>query len=285
MVFINDFPSVSNLLKPTLFADDTTFTYSEYDYENIVRTLNTELVTIDTWTRSNKLLINADKTELILISNRLSSPQSSNIKLNGQELKFTDKCKFLGVMLDNRLTFADHINYVTSKISKNIGIFYKIRQNLNLEARLNFYNSLILPYLSYNIVIWGGVAASHLCSLVRQQKRMVRLILDESRYSHSPPIFANLRLLKLEDLYKFNVALLMFENNLNGLYAVPHNYPTRNRNLARPEFQRLSISQQNLQFAGPRIWNQLPQNIRDIKYLGRFKIQLKNYYIEQYGST
>ena len=82
-----------------------------------------------------------------------SDPQ---IKLGDDDLKLENSCMFLGVIIDKNLNFAAHINYITSIIYKNTGIFYRIWSNLTAQARLNFYYALLFPFISYNIMMWGG---------------------------------------------------------------------------------------------------------------------------------
>ena len=86
------------------------------------------------------------------------------------------KTKFLGVIIDNKLKWNDHITYVKSKISKTIGLFYKMRQYLGRTALVNLYYSLVFPYLIYCNEIWGNASSVHLDPIIKIQKRCVRII-------------------------------------------------------------------------------------------------------------
>ena len=84
--------------------------------------------------------------------------------------------KFLGVTIDNNFKWNDHITYVKSKISKTIGLFYKMRQYFGRKALVNLYYSLIFPYLIYCNEIWGNASSVHLDPNIKNQKRCVRII-------------------------------------------------------------------------------------------------------------
>ena len=109
------------------------------------------------WTISNKLSINIDKTVIIKITNKINDNSDGQIKLGNDVLELENYFMFLGIIIDKNLNFAALINYITSKVSKNTGIFYRIRSKLTVKVRLNFYNALLFPFNYYNIIVWEGL--------------------------------------------------------------------------------------------------------------------------------
>ena len=284
LIYINDLANVSEILSPTLFADDTTLTISHNNYTQMVTDLNAELKLINEWTKSNRLTINVDKTEMILITNRQCNNGDNDIKLDDQYLKFTENCMFLGVKLDNKLTFCSHIKYITSKLARSTGIFYKIRDNFTLSAKLNFYYAFMYPFFSYNIIVWGGTFPTHLKPLITQQKRFIRLMADADMVAHTNPYFYQFKILKLHDVYRYFMSIYMFNLIKVGTYKITHGRVTRNMNLAQPSFQRLTLTQHSVSYAGPKIWNEIPQCIRNISSLQLFKKKFRSFLINQYNS-
>ena len=169
-----------------------------------------------------------------------------------------------------------------SKISKNCGIFYKIKDQMPHQARLNYYYAMIYPYLSYNISIWGGTSDNHLNPLFILQKRMIRNILNASKFQNSDPLFKILGILKLKDIYLFQILISTHKSFHDNKFNIHHNFNTRNRNLAAPSFQRLTLTQQSFSYAGPSNWNKLPIFLRSIQSPNIFKKKLKQYLIDQY---
>ena len=145
---------------------------------------------------------------------------------------------------------------------------------------MNYYYGFIYPYLTYNVISWGGTYNSHLSNLIIQQKRIVRAIADAPFLEHTTPIFLRLKLLKFSDVYKFHVALHMYENH--GKYRRTHNVNTRFRNFSLPSFNRLTICQHAISYQGPTIWNELPNALKEINSKNVFKTHLKLFFLNQY---
>ena len=105
------FHGASDVLFSILFADDTTVLIEAHSYNNIITILNNELYKIDTWLRANKLTININKTHYIVFHRaRLKSTKDVMIKQN--KIAFTKSTKFLGIIIDDKLKWTEHINYV-----------------------------------------------------------------------------------------------------------------------------------------------------------------------------
>ena len=121
--------------------------------------------------------------------------------------------------------------------------------------------------------------------LILLQKRLIRILSDARYYDTTTPLFYKMGILKLEDLYKFNVLLQTRKRISSGAFETYHSLNTRNRHLAVPEFQRLSRTQQSCNFIGPKLWNELSSEIRNAKNLSSFKSKLRKYFISQYSSN
>ena len=191
-----------------------------------------------------------------------------------------DDCRYLGVHIDSKLNFNLHINQITRKISRNTGIFFKIRKNLPLRARLDFYYGFIYPYLIYSVTVWGGTYDCHLSKLIVQQKRIIRAISDAGFRDHTRPLFFELKLLNVKDIYKYFVGIFMFKNK--DYFRVQHDRTTRNLDLAVPSFCRITKCQQSILFTGPHIWNALPTSVQQSSSLPIFKKNLKDHFISSY---
>lgn len=282
LIFINDLPLVSSKFSSTLFADDSTFTMSSDNYMNDIGVINNELSEIYDWTISNRLTINVPKTELLCFSNLSIDISDQQIMLNDQFLKFSDVCTFLGIQIDNKLTFSYHINSVLSKLAKNTGILVRIKDCLTLDAKLNFYYAFLFPYLVYGVVVWGSTFDCYLQPIFIQQKRIVRMIAGVPPLEHTDPLFRRLKLLKSFDIYQFFMCVFMHPLYHRGQYSVTHNFNTRYSSLAQPLFQRLTMTQHSFDYCGPHIFNQLPESLKNIRKLSLFKTALKTYYLDRY---
>ena len=102
---------------------------------------------------------------------------------------------YLGVIVDHKLNWIDHITYVKNKISKGIGIMYKARRYLNKVSLKNLYYAYIYPYFTYCIEVWGPAAKCHLNSLSLLQKKIFRIMTFSPYLAHTAPIFIDLAIL------------------------------------------------------------------------------------------
>ena len=281
LFYVNDLPKLSSNSKMTLFADDTIISVSKPNYEELVSCLSRELFLIKSWTNSNRLSINVTKTQAIKFSNipMTINGNEPRISIDGSFLDLVTSCRYLGVELDNKLTFAGHIKTITSKIAKSTGIFYRIKNLLPLKARIDFYYSFVYPYLSYCILVWGGTYPTNLQNLIIQQKKFIRLLNDSPYGCHTSPIFHKLGILKFDDVYKYHMGMYMYVNH--GKYSCMHDMNTRNSKLAVPKFHRLTQTQHAISFKGPHIWNSIPGEIQNLKTIKKFKLKdhLINFYV------
>ena len=193
------------------------------------------------------------------------------------------ECKFLGIILDSNLKYSCHINLICKKISKCIGILFKIKSLVPQSCLRNVYFSFIHSYLLYCLPIWGGAYSTHLQPIVILQKRAIRIISGASYLAHTNILFYNNKILKFEDMFKFCLALYFYKNKTSFQnYLSSHNYFTRNRNNPVPPFERLNVSQQSVFYNAIKIWNNLPVSIKQLPSEASFKKHLKSFLLAKY---
>ena len=203
----------SNSMKPVFYADDTTLCFRNRNPAIVTQTSNLELENFLEWTRCNRLSINFEKSQFLIFSNILVT-QIDSIQLGNYQLLQESNMKFLGIMLDDQLKFDSHTKYIGNKISKSIGILYRIKDYAPHKILKSIYYSSIYPYLSYGIIIWGGTYNTHLNPLVILQKRAIRLINKQPYLAHTNSLFLQNEILKLSDIYKFHLGIYFYKNKL-----------------------------------------------------------------------
>ena len=135
--FINDLVNVSNVLSYLLYADDSNMFHTDHNMQNLVSEMNTELRKISEWFIVNQLVINMDKTHFVIFS-RKRIHDDVTLFLNGVRLKEKKITKFLGIFIDNKLNWSEHIINVVMKINMNIGIIWKIRNSIDKKTKIPF---------------------------------------------------------------------------------------------------------------------------------------------------
>ena len=276
LLYINDLPSVSNILSSILFADDTTLFLSGKDPVEVNILLNSEIVKIHKWFLANKLLINFEKTNYVIFKTRNKYVNEAAIKIciNSKEIKQVHQVTFLGVIIDENLTWKDHIYYISNKLSKVIGVLNRLKDILPLRILVQLYNSMILPYFNYCIIVWGNCASYLLQKLFLLQKRAVRVITNSYYRAHTGTLFFKLKFLKLYDLYDISIGAFMFSYmyNITTLPDCFNNYFIFNRDINQystrnshklyvPSF-RYNLSRTVIKYKGSIIWNNLPDSLK-----------------------
>ena len=216
LLYINDIASVSNILSSILFADDTTLFCSSKNLQELTAIVNNELGNIMQWLNANKLSLNIDKTNLMLFRPKGKNEICPSIHICGADIIEVDSAKFLGIVVDNRLNWVEHVKCISRKIAKGIGIILKARKSFESETLLSLYNALILPYISYGIQVWGTAAALHLHRLHGFQKKIIRIVCGVHPRAHTDPLFKLLGILKFDKTRDYSVGLFMYKFKKNA---------------------------------------------------------------------
>ena len=119
------------LIYAVLFADDSNLFISDKNLNHVQQMINDELKDIGIWLRANKLSLNINRTHYMLFSNKNVVQPNITIQIDKQPITCVTKTKFLGVIIDNKLSRKKHILYVCGKVAKGIGIFSKVRKYVN----------------------------------------------------------------------------------------------------------------------------------------------------------
>ena len=121
-----------------------------------------------------------------------------NITINGTIIERVQSFNFLGITISESMSWANHLLFIKKKISKVIGILYRLKNTFPSEVLKTLYKSLVLSYINYGLLLWG-VEVKNLEVI---QKRAIRLITGSNYIAHTEPLFIQLGLLKVQDIFK-----------------------------------------------------------------------------------
>ena len=153
-------------------------------------------------------------------------------------LERVNTTKFLGIIIDENLTWKSHIDAISKTISRNIGMLSKMKHYVPGYILYSLYCTLVLPYTNYGILIWGNTCKTYLDNFFKLQKWAIRIISLEHYRSHTGPLFKKNNVLNIFDTFKLELGVFMYKHQTNLLpqtfsnYVIKHNqihkYPTRN---------------------------------------------------------
>ena len=215
LLYINDLPNISKILNFYLFADDINIYYVSNSLNELEKTVNKELSKLYLWLNVNRLSLNIDKTNFIIFHpfNKPSKKQVT-IKVNKKALNEKECIKYLGVIIDSSLSWKHHIVSLSKKISRAIGIMYKLRPFLPLNVMKNVYYSLIYSHIVYVIEVWVKYELNKIFVLQKWVMRLLTFNVYPSipgPLSPTAPIFAKLNDLKVDDIYNHQVSKFVFK--------------------------------------------------------------------------
>lgn len=293
ILYINDLPHAINYLKPILFADDTNLFHRSTNYSTLFSQANQDLCSLNEWFKANKLSLNINKTVYIVFSRSPNQkPENINIKIGDSIIQQNQSATFLGITIDSHLNWKQQITKVKGKVKSSIYIINRIKNFIPKHSLLTLYQTLIQPHLEYGLILWGGANVSLLKELFILQKKAIRIINKTHYYEHTSPLFRNNKILKLTDLYEYNIAKFMFRydqgilpSSLNRIFTTNkthHQYNTRNRNNPRIPLSKYSITIKSVKHRGPQIWNHIPITVRSSRTMNTFRFKLKNNILNKY---
>ncbi len=288
-VYVNDIVMSSQIAKIILFADDTNIRYVSTSYATLQGIVNEDLGRIFEWFSANKLTVSLEKTKyMIFAPPRAPYCNLFSVILNDIVLTRVNSVKHLGVYIDDKLKWSEHINYVANKINKNAAVLWRTRYFLSFQHRKMLYNSLVFPHLHYCCSVWGAGPPSNLHSLLAVQNRCLKII-NFSSYLDSPlPLYLLYNTLDIYKMVYFSICLLMHAIKTNrappsivSKFSRIHDSHSHYTRLSHFGFSTKRFATNKGKYSisslGPKFFNKLPSYIADSIPVRTFKCLLKSH--------
>ena len=301
LLFLIDINGVFNCSKVVLtvgFADDTALEYSARNIDDLMDIANNDLAHFAQWFNMNKLSLNVTKTKYMVVATRqkLSQVDFENItslKISDITVKRVVEANYLGIIIDDTLSWNPQISHVCNKVAKANGILSMVKNYAPSYLLRILYFSFVYPFLFYAISVWGSVSDCKLYQLQILQKRSVRLIANAAFCSHSLPLFKKYNLLKIRQIYNYTVCMHMHSviHNL-GVKPTPyesiikfrtfldnHDHNTRNNEMFVLPKCRTNVGKLSLSYNSVKNWNALPLVVKNEAKKGKFKLLVKKFFM------
>ena len=225
----------------------------------------------------------------------MSAVTNDKLKINQTEIECTEQIKFLGYIVDHKLSWKSHIQFIASKISKNFAILLKLIKTINSRNIQNLYYSFIYPYLINGISVWGSAGVTALNPLILLQKRIIRMLTSSPRLTHTAPLFKQLNFLPLETLFKFNILIYMFKCNnmmLPQTFLECFKYNANQINIATRQSQlynipraRTNYLENSILVQGPILANKYKELYLIPCSIGTFKRHVKKLLFSEFSKS
>ena len=291
LVYINDLPNCLNEGFPRMFADDTNISYSSNNPTDLENLMNSSLVNLNRWLIANKLSLNITKTEFMVIGSRQRLATFDNhelrVTVDSEPVRQVPSTKTLGLTLDENLTWKNHIEVISKKVSSGIGALKRVRGLMDRETAIKVYKGFIEHYFSYCASVWAGIGVTLSDRLQKLQNRAARVITQSTYDISSRDLLNELQGNSLSINRDKQKAIFMFKtvNGLTPQYLeemfssrIGH-YTLRDSNrklfIPKPNTDYLKPS---FSYSGASLWNSLPESLRLSPSLTSFKTNLEYLY-------
>lgn len=243
LIYVNDLKNVSASFKTITFADDTNLFLSHRNLTELCNLANKELSKVEDWFACNQLSLNVAKTSYQLYTSKIID-KSPVILINNIHIKNEKYVKFLGVLVDEALSFKKHINYVCKKVALGIGCMFRSRSVLEPSQLISLYNALVLPHLNYCSLVWSINFETNLKRPFLLQKRAARVILGLQYTDSVTARFSEIGIKPLTMLRDLKCMIMIYKLRHRSL-------PAQLNNII--EWREQDASRQQLRNRGPLI--------------------------------
>lgn len=213
-------PKIRNDLKFVLYADDANVLITGKNVEEVTLIMNELSSILLKWVDCNGLALNLKKTCYMLFTSSRNRPPNIDINMAGTVIERKTEARFLGVIVDDKLTWSNHITALKTKMMRYVGVMYKIKRHLPIKVRLQIFQSFVQSHLNYCSLIWGFAAKSLIDSLFCKQKQGIRAVMpgfvnyfyngqNESLPQHTKKFFSEHEILTVHGLIVQNSIILM----------------------------------------------------------------------------
>ena len=294
LLFINDL-TLASKFTTTLFADDANLHISHKNPKSLQAIVNKEIKKIDRWMIMNKLTLNYKKCKYMIISSKQLDISEFILTVNNQNMERSDSIQYLGVLIDDKLSWKSHVQKLNKKLSKICGLIFKLRHYVPLATCKLIYYSLFQSVLLYSLINWGKTTHSCLHQLEVLQNRFLRASLFLPRKTNTNLLYFRFQVLKLKDMIKMEYAKFMFkfknkmlpssfDNYFTNLDKV-HKYNTRQKSNSgfyhhsfNSEFGRKRLHHSCL-----REWESIPLSLKECSF-SKFKVNYKTNVLKSYSN-
>jgi hypothetical protein len=220
LIYINDLPnSINDLAHTVLFADDTSIIISNPDSQEFKYNINKILQELNNWFCSNCLSLSYNKSYFLQFCTKKQNKIDIQIIQSNTILTNSNSTKFLGITLDNMLTWTEHIANLTTKLNKACFAIRAIKPYMSLSVLRSVYFSYFHSLMSYAIIFWGSSSVSN--NIFKLQKRTIRIIANKGKRDSCRQLFIQYQILTLHAQY-------FFFNHVCS--QTQRNFPTQFRN-------------------------------------------------------
>lgn len=266
-----------------LYADDSNLSLSANKVEDLEILAYFELLNLQGFLKGHNLTLNAKKTKYISFKTMQNKNNYDlSIKVDEQFINKEKKIKFLGLVIDENLNWNEHVNKVLANINSGIYALRKMSSLCNLTTLKSIYFSFIHSHISYGICLYGSTKNENLYSILKCQKKAIRIILNLDRDTSVQEHFKKLKILTVYGQYVFEAIISYKMYHFQSAFTSKfHTYNTRGGPQTTVPQHRLEFFRKKTSYMGAKFFKHLPQILQSDGNPISFKRKLRSFLIDK----
>lgn len=272
-----------------MFADDTLIYVTGEGSEELELKMNEALKIVEAWMKRNKLKMNAEKIKFMAVRSVRKEMKGKIVLkcMDGVELERVESMKYLGIMIDDKLRFKEHCEYMLKKIGKKTSFLNRIGQYVSAYTRCVIYKTIVAPHFEYCATLLVDMGETELNKLQIAQNRAMRVILQCSRYTKVEDMLRAVQFMSVRQRLHYNICIFIFKAAKNLLpkelkqklvvVGSRTNRVTRQAGDIFIKFRKTRSAQKSLFYEGVKMYNALPMEVKGCERLDQFKRTLKEF--------
>ena len=289
LIYINDIANCCPQEKTRIYADDTNIFFDSNNVDDISERAHQIMVQLDKWFIANKLTLNAKKSSFTIFRSLRSKTKNLPDKLvfNKSEIIRSATVTYLGVLLDEHLTFKNHVQKVCNSIKMYFKVFYNIRRYISSKQIEILYYSLIYSRIKYGITVYGYSSKTNMQKIQTLQNQILKVLSNEHFRFPTKDIHNRYNLLLVKDIFYQEKLTFVFNYTNNNLPVVFDNYYTYFSDVhgisTRYAHEKCILPSCNTNLGlnsqrvnGAQLWNELDSSFKVCSNVKMFRSSIKN---------
>lgn len=281
LCYINDMPECitnSSKNKLCMYADDSTLKISAKSKNELELESFGELGQIQQFLKDNELLLNVNKTTFMsFVTKQNRNKIEPNIMFESESILQVNNTNFLGLCIDENLSWDLHIEKLQRKINSGIFAIRRMSYFCSIDALKKIYFAYVHSLIAFGISLYGGSTANNLDKILILQKKVIRIMLGLKSDESVKEQFKQLKILTIYGQYIFDTIILTKQDCFKTLTAETHVYNTRYKSEIITNHHKLEFYKKTPTYIGLKFYRKLPQQIKKITNIKSFKNNLKSY--------
>ena len=278
IMYANDISKVVKNCEVAMYADDTVIYTADVNVDRAISNLQGDINSLNMWCKRNGIMANTDKTKVMTFGSPkvLSKVPAPKVVMNGVVLESVSVYKYLGISLDNQLSYNLHVNKLIGSVTAKLKQFQRMRSFLNTKAALMVYKNMMLPMLEYGDIFLSATSVINRKRLQVLQNKGLRCALNKDLETGTDELHAMAGLTKLKFRRELHLMNFMFDQAQNQdklKSSLSYTIRTRscNKKLMKVKRPYTEKFKKSLAYRGPKLWNALPESIQHAKSKTTFK--------------